>query len=392
MSAHSCRPVESTGPGYRLGHSPALDGIRGLAVIVVVLVHTGCPLFPGGLHGVDLFFVLSGFLITSLLYEEYLNTSDISFRRFYARRGLRLLPGLFAFLACYTTYAVVIASNTRQHLADVAFVATYVSNWTFIAWKRPAIMGHMWSLAVEEHFYMLWPLAFLLIEKIGKSHRIRFLTVCGLALTLTTWRFLLAYGGASMPRLYLGTDTRGDFMLFGAAAAMACYSGFADRAARHPRAASVALGTALIAFGLITLYSKEDPAPRSYAIRATIVCLACTALVVLARVAPPGLSKMVLENRLIRWFGRISYALYLWHCTILVLILMRTNRWEYAMAFGVPVSIACAYLSTRFVEQPCLRLKSRFGAVSHSVTPRHDRVEVGLDGSSKTSALVAAQS
>ena len=142
-----------------LGYQPALDGMRALAVVLVAGVHTHPRLVPGGSIGVDAFFVLSGFLITTLLVEELDTRGHISSGRFYARRALRLLPALAGLLFVVTGWAVFVAApNTRHNaLLEVAAAASYTRNFTWWSHVPGTLLGHTWSLAVEEQFYLVWP-------------------------------------------------------------------------------------------------------------------------------------------------------------------------------------------------------------------------------------------
>ena len=156
---------------FELGHRRALDGLRGVAVLAVLGFHGGVPFMRGGFLGVDVFFVLSGFLITSLLYEEWRRTGAIRLRAFYMRRVLRLLPALILLLLALTIYAIWLPwPDQRARLrAEIAFTLLYVANWALAFRLVPDLgfLAHAWSLAIEEQFYLVWPLALLLLLRSG---------------------------------------------------------------------------------------------------------------------------------------------------------------------------------------------------------------------------------
>src|SRR5436305_8467288 len=208
-SETSAHPV----PVSKLGHVPALDGLRGIAIAIVVGYHAfGFPL--GGWLGVDLFFVLSGFLITTLLLEEQAATGTVRLRAFYARRARRLLPALAVLLAAYVAISAV---RGVDGLAVVARWGFYTGNVyeAFVPGASLHLVGlnHLWSLAQEEQFYLLWPAALLLALKARRPA-----VVLGtIALALMIYRLALADGGASDARIYFAPDTNVDGLLLGAA-------------------------------------------------------------------------------------------------------------------------------------------------------------------------------
>src|SRR5262245_51790762 len=170
FDAEATRRVRSSGmnavPPGAFGYHPALDGLRGVAILAVMIYHSG--LGRGGYLGVDVFFALSGFLITTLLCDEYAATGTIAFRKFYARRALRLLPALVVFVAVWL--AVLYATLEPRFWAFVTgfglAVLFYVANWVGI-WVLPlGVFGHTWSLAIEEQFYVLWPLVILAVVRL----------------------------------------------------------------------------------------------------------------------------------------------------------------------------------------------------------------------------------
>src|SRR5882724_3561789 len=205
--------------GFRAKHVPALDGLRGLAILLVITHHQLIPLsLKGGFLGVDLFFVLSGFLITTLLLAEFDTTKAISLKNFYARRALRLGPALLVYLlACLiVAYHSQLLEWTRE-LKLIGLALAYSTNWR-MAFRWDATLDPtsiIWSLSIEEQFYLLWPLVFFacLMSKFRRSHIIAGLVFVVFSIMLH--RYLLLRAGADLNRLYYGTDTRADAPLVG---------------------------------------------------------------------------------------------------------------------------------------------------------------------------------
>src|SRR5688572_19999684 len=198
-----------------LRHMPALDGLRGLAVAGVVLCHAGH--LTGGYLGVDLFFVLSGFLITSLLLTERRDTGRISLSGFWARRARRLLPALFGMLAGVAVYAAVWADRAELDpiRADALATLGYVANWRAIfagngywdVFSAPSPLEHTWSLAIEEQFYLVWPLAVLALLWVGRGSARAVLTgSLALGAASAAWMIASYTPGDDPQRVYLGTD------------------------------------------------------------------------------------------------------------------------------------------------------------------------------------------
>ena len=213
-----------------MGYQPSLDGIRAIAVVAVLLYHADVRWLPGGFLGVDVFFVVSGYLITSLLVEERRGSMTTDLKRFWLRRAKRLLPALFAMLAVTCAYAAVAVPDALYRLrTDVLAAATYSTNWWLIASKqsyfealgRPPLLRHLWSLAVEEQWYLLWPLVFVLAMGLvrGRTERL-VVPIVLVALASTVWMAIVFDPSGDASRAYFGTDTRASGLLIGAAAAM----------------------------------------------------------------------------------------------------------------------------------------------------------------------------
>src|SRR5260370_110527 len=200
----------------RLGHRPALDGLRGIAILGVIGVHVA--LLPGGGAGVDVFFTLSGFLITSLLLEEHAETGRLRLKQFYMRRFLRLVPAFTLLLLVHFVYCLVCYRGWQQKagLAGGVISLGYFSNWSrAYKWIPHFGLSHTWSLAIEEQFYLLWPVLLLAVLFLFKSQGGRLRAVAALALAFVLYRALLIQWGAPFHRIYNGLDTRADALLIG---------------------------------------------------------------------------------------------------------------------------------------------------------------------------------
>ena len=369
-AAPTPRPARSGASGVR--HIPALDGLRGAAVAAVLLFHA--DLLTGGWLGVDLFFVLSGFLITTLLLGEVGETGRVDLRAFWGRRARRLMPALLLALLGVALYAAVIARpvDLGQIRADGLATLLYVANWHTI-WRgsnywdialAPSPLQHTWSLAIEEQFYVLWPVVVAAVVRRGSrptmARRLRRFCLAGAALSTALFVGLYA-AGASATRVYEGTDTRAVALLLGAA--FAAYRVERLRSGRaltpmHTEAAGVA-ALVLLAVAWALLDGQS-----SLVYRGALPACSLLAAVVLAAavdVRSPVVGS-IFSLAPLRWLGQISYGLYLWHWPIyLVLSPNRTDLDGWTL-FGVrfAASVAVALASYALLEQPIRRQLWRF--------------------------------
>ena len=390
------------GDGGRLPHNPALDGLRGLAVVGVLLFHAGH--LTGGYLGVDLFFVLSGYLITSLLILEWAASGSLSLTDFWVRRARRLLPALLAVILTVSVAARLFVPPVARGQLRGEGVATlgYVANWYAIAsgggyWEQtllPSWLEHTWSLAIEEQFYVLWPLAAVLVW--GRTRRearpptgdlvrrgVRRLEVVAWsgAVVSSALMIVLALAGATPDRLYLGTDTRAAAILFGAG--LACRQHLAAAGTRPPtnrwRTTAAGLAGAVV---LATAWVALDGTGEGL-YRGGLLACGLGATLVLLDVTTAGETplKRLLAVRPLRSLGVISYGLYLWHWPIFQLLRpgrVAAGGWA-LVALRIGASIAVAMLSYRLVERPI-----RQGALQG----RPARVTVALASSTAIVALV----
>ncbi|MGZ6927334.1 MAG: acyltransferase family protein [Acidimicrobiia bacterium] len=315
-------------PRARLPHQPALDGLRALAVIAVMLFHAGVGHTHAGFIGVDVFLVLSGFLITTLLWLEIGRTGRVAVKDFWMRRARRLLPALIVVLLAVAVYGAFVApaSETRGLRGDLLGSLFYVQNWRlvlsgqsyFAQFGSPSPLRHMWSLAIEEQWYLVWPLAFLGIVRITRANqKLIAIVVLGLAGASALLMAALYDGSGDASRVYYGTDTRAQALLIGAALAIL----LARRRERPGPAAAVTtqlLGLAGIAYLVWVVTTRSDAWTRLYRGGFLLIALAAGALI--AAATAPGPFRRLLALPPLPAIGLVSYGLYLWHWPVYVVL------------------------------------------------------------------------
>ena len=370
---------ESAVSHTRLAYLPALDGVRAFAVIAVMMFHGGIPHMDGGFMGVDAFFVLSGFLITSLLIGEWRQALTIKLGAFWARRARRLLPALLLMLLFVAFFATVIVPKGTYGALRLDALSTllYVSNWHFIlinsnyfaensATASPLL--HTWSLAVEEQFYLIWPLVVLGVLHFTRNLKALFTLCVAAAIGSAVWMYVVYDGGLNTNRAYLGTDTRSQCLFIGCTLAvglvlLAQRSHEQGRLAKgelwHP-ATSVGLATcgvlgivgaagAVSSFLLTTSLSSFPYSGGFF-----LLGLSVAAVIVAAVGAPRSIVPRFLALAPIRYVGRISYGLYIWHWPIFIwLNHERTglSGWE-LFAVRAAVTFGVSVVSFHLVERP----------------------------------------
>jgi len=352
---------------------PGLDGLRGIAVLAVVIYHADVSLLVGGFLGVDVFFVLSGFLITSILIEELTRTNKVDRAQFYIRRIRRLMPALFLVLFFSVLVSGLFVLDAAYHVRrDLPWAITFVLNWSYLFFEqsyfvnisRPPLLQHLWSLSVEEQFYVIWPILLIALYKIkiGKvSPRVKIFTVSAiLAVASTAWMMRLSItNGFPIPndpsRVYFGTDTHAMGLLVGcAAAALWRPEQLNERLTPDRAAAMKAMGLLSIASLIYFFVFVSELNEFLYRGGFLVLAISTTTLVIVA--AHPGLKfGALLGNPILKWFGDRSYGIYLWHWPIFVLLRSGIDvQWSDPVAFVVKVGIVLvvADLSYRFVEMP----------------------------------------
>jgi len=376
-------------------YMPGLDGLRAIAVLAVIAFHEQFSWAPGGMLGVGVFFTLSGYLITDLLLNRWLSTGRVQLGRFWLARARRLLPALFVMLAVVTAWVTLLDRARLGSLRGaVAAAATYSSNWYLIIQSQsyfsrftpPQPLDHLWSLAVEEQFYLIWPwllLAGLICLRSRSIAAVRWLALPTLALAAASAvaMYTLYHPAIDPTRVYVGTDTRACGLLIGAALAMVLPSSAASRVSQtwtrvlDVLAVAGLIGIALM-IGLVGQYS-------AFLYHGGIVLLSlATAAVVTAAACPDSVVGAELGWRPFRWLGVRSYGIYLWHYPVIVLTTPANAAENLPRAAAqIAASIAIAALSWKFIEEPV-----RHGAIARASR----RIRSGRLASLGVSRLTAA--
>lgn len=354
------QPLRHNPNAYPLGYSPALDGLRGTMTLGVLAAHIRESWCPGAFVYMDTFFLMSAYLITALLIKGWRREGRIGFARFYWRRALRLFPANYAMLAAFTVAAWLLLDDFGGHLRQVLVAALYVSNWTrAFEVEMPAFLGHTWSLSIEEQYYLLWPLLLsLLLRHIGLNGR-AVLVVLGAALAFAAWRSWLTFDGASIPRLYNGTDTRADALLLGCALGMAlALPGVREHAGVQRWAARLAL-PALAAL-LVAGWTLQWEMRAMYAGGSFVFSLVSCTLVAALVLPTATIAHRVFSAAPLVFLGRICYGLYLWHFPVYNVMRFGFEAGELALVLvGIPLTFALAIASWLWIERPFLAIKDR---------------------------------
>jgi peptidoglycan/LPS O-acetylase OafA/YrhL len=377
-------------PGVRLSYSPGLDGLRALAVSAVLLYHADPAFIPGGFLGVEVFFVISGYLISALLLAEWRTKGRIDLKDFWMRRARRLLPALYALLVVTLAFSVVFLPGEVAGLrGEVLGAFGYVTNWFLIfgresyfeAVGRPSVLQHLWSLAVEEQFYLIWPVVLAVGLGVGTAHRRQrlVLTVAVAGAAASAVAMALMYTpGVDPSRIYYGTDTRATGLLCGAALAFLWSPGdkYRPAKARHQRLTFPGRGRfrrrwgwtaplvldvlGIVALGVLAWFFLHLGEFEPLLYRGGFALVALTTVAAIMAVVYPytHIGSHVLGSAPMRWVGVRSYGIYLWHWPVFMV-----TRPELDVPFGgllllalrIGVTILLADLSYRFVETPIRR-------------------------------------
>lgn len=341
-----------------LGSVPALDGIRGVAILAVLVNHwifitSGREegVFPGGFLAVDLFLVLSGFLITSTLLREHDRSGAIDLTRFARRRIRRLIPPMIPFFVIHAVVAAAVGDPLRNEFVQALLALTFTGNWQQTFGHQPPFdLVHLWSLALEGQMYLLWGLAVYLARRhLGDARRLVWCTV-GLCAAIAVWRTGWYLAGANVDAIYTRTDTRADSILIGAVGAFVwrgrlLATDWAGRAGFAALAASVAIWATL-----------ERDSSVTFSVGFTLVAM--LGLIVVWGVLEQGSPiAAIMGAAPLRWTGKVSYSLYLWHLPIFVWSARAFPDVSDPVRFAgaVAASLLAAALSYRLSERPFLK-------------------------------------
>lgn len=329
-----------------MSNNPAFDGLRALAVLLVFLFHAKAPGFKGAFIGVDVFFVLSGYLITSLLREEVVQTGGISLLSFYRNRALRLWPALILMLCTYLVAAPFLWPQVDA-AGGALLAGFYLTDFSYPWYGEPDIVSHTWSLAVEAHFYLLWPFAVMLLARLERRQAMAILAV--MFLFATAWRWHAAMTGANWHDLYFRFDMRVSGLALGALLAFAKWQ-------PAPRSTEIMGGISLAAIVFLAM----DPTwgTHSSIMYQPVTDLASAGLVAALASQQPTLLTKIFSARPAVQLGLISYAVYLWHYPI-IRALRPDHDWIVVAVAGGLLSLILAQLSYTFLESPLRRLRHR---------------------------------
>ena len=355
---------------------PAIDGLRAIAVIAVILYHLGISWIPGGFLGVDLFFVISGYVITRLLLDSIQERGGLDLRDFYMARIRRLLPPLI-FMIVITSIVIGIwaPDTTKKFLTDAPFSIFGGMNWWLVfnqqdyfeSSGRPPLLQHTWSLAVEAQFYLLWPLILLVVlkyfgKKVIPAAALMIAAISGVALMLVSFQ-LDATNSSKVSHIYFGTDTHSIGLFLGAALAVSWIpQNFNLQVTR--RAQDFIDGIGVFGFiGILATFALIDESePTLYRIAFPLAGIFGTAILI-SIVHPASRFAPLLRNKVLLWIGERSYAIYLWHWVIFQIsrpqVDLDGENWA-LFSLRILLVLAMADISLRLVELPI-----RSGAVAY---------------------------
>ena len=378
---------------------PAIDGLRALAVIAVMFYHLGFSWIPGGFLGVDLFFVISGYVITRMLLDSIAQSGGLDLRGFYLARLRRLLPALL-FMLTTTIIAVGIwAPDTiKRLLIDTPFALTGTINWWLVANEqdyfesigRPPLLQHTWSLAVEAQFYLVWPLIlYFILKKFGKKHipvaALSIAAASGIALLLVSVS-IDAANASKVSHVYFGTDTHSIGLFLGAALAVSWIpQNFRVEISRKGQ--NFIDGIGVIGFiGILATFLFIDASnPAMYKIAFPLAGIFGAAIIA-SIVHPASRFAPVLQNKVLLWIGERSYAIYLWHWVIFQVTRPTVDLAGQAWALyslRILIVFALADISLRYIELPIRR-----GVIQYWIKGRKYRTK--KERNRQTSLLSAA--
>jgi peptidoglycan/LPS O-acetylase OafA/YrhL len=355
-------------------HIPAIDGLRAVAVAAVIFYHLGFSWIPGGFLGVDLFFVISGYVITRLLLDSIERSGGLDLRGFYKARARRLLPPMIFMIVLTGFYITIWAQDSvKRFVTDAPFALTGTINWWLVANEqdyfeaigRPPLLQHTWSLAVESQFYLVWPLILLLVlKRFGK----KVIPIAALAIALISASVLFYVSlqldaSSDVSHIYFGTDTHSVGLFLGSALAVSWIpQNFKNEVTKKAQNFIDFIGV----FGLVGILASflliDESSPTAYKIAFPLAAIFGVAIIT-SIVHPASRFAPILQNRVLLWIGERSYAIYLWHWVIFQISRPRVDidgqDWA-LIAVRILIVLALADISLKLVELPI-----RSGAVEY---------------------------
>jgi len=345
---------KSSQPVFHLGYRPAINGLRGFAVLWVMAFHFNLPLGRDGIFGVDMFFAISGFLISILLIEEYEKNKKIRLLDFYIRRILRLYPALLCMLIAVVFFV------PRAYIISTLF---YFTNWIKALHLQPEslYLDHTWSLSIEEQFYLIWPVLLMILLRSKLPRKVLFVFPASLGLISAFSRVCIWNSTQDWFRVYMGTDLHADGLLLGSA--LGLQTAYTDPSYFNKHKMVNTLITVL-SFTLLAWLLIEKQMDRSFIPIAGNLLVSLITLVILYRLvlAPSQLIIKILSFPLLVKIGVISYGLYLWHSPISAWIDLGKSSINPIFLGYIKILLTCfiATISYVFVEKPFLKLKNRY--------------------------------
>ncbi|WP_052255417.1 acyltransferase family protein [Salinicoccus sp. YB14-2] len=347
-------------------YMPGLDGLRAIAVIAIILYHLNPRWLPGGFLGVDTFFVISGYLITSLLLREYHNTQMIDLKNFWIRRFRRLIPAVFFMTSVVITYVLIFESGIIRTVKEDGIAAfLYMSNWWYIIEdvsyfeaSEPKPLMHLWSLAIEEQFYIIWPAALLILLLKIKNYKHIMLIIFMMTLISLIWMMVLTVPFEDNSRVYFGTDTRLQTLLLGVLLAY-IWPPFKLKKDIGQKIKvwidGVGVGALLV---LVIIFITVDDSSHWIYYGGLYLITLVTLLLIASSVHPSTVLPKILGNPLFLWVGTRSYSLYLWHYPIIILINVNFVQGQipyYIILLQILLTIIFAEISYKWIETPFRR-------------------------------------
>jgi peptidoglycan/LPS O-acetylase OafA/YrhL len=375
-------------------HIPAIDGLRAIAVTAVIFYHLGFQWIPGGFLGVDLFFVISGYVITRLLLDSIARSGGLDLRGFYKARARRLLPPMIFMIVVTAFYISIWAQDSvKRFLTDTPFSLTGAMNWWLVfkeqdyfeAIGRPPLLQHTWSLAVETQFYLIWPVLLLIIlKRFGK----KVIPVAALAIALIsgTALFLVSLqldASSSVSHVYFGTDTHSIGLFLGAALAVSWIpQNFKSEVSNKAQNFIDFIGV----FGLVGILGSflliDESSPTAYKIAFPLAAVFGAAIIT-SIVHPASRFAPILQNRVLLWIGERSYAIYLWHWVVFQITRPRVDidgeDWA-LITLRILVVLALADISLKLVELPIRtgKVEYWFKGMKYRTAPVRKRQKIAV--------------